>query len=69
MDEITSIEQFRDLFDTGYEIEFVLNNKHCFLEPNQGVSNFSERRTLVGNDNDTIILKSLIILMKFSIIK
>lgn len=54
MDEITSLVQFRDLIDTGYEIEFVLNNKHWLLEPDQKAPDFSERRTLACNDTDYI---------------
>ncbi|WEV42933.1 hypothetical protein OZX56_05130 [Lactobacillus sp. ESL0684] len=51
MNDIKSLEQFKDLIDTGYEIEFILNNKHWLLEPDQDETDFSPKRELASDDN------------------
>ncbi|MDF7683514.1 hypothetical protein PT287_08380 [Lactobacillus sp. ESL0679] len=46
MNSIKSLNQFKDLIDTGYEIEFTLNDKHWLLEPAQDEPDFSPKREL-----------------------
>lgn len=46
MSKIKSLTQFRELIETGYEIEFTLNNQRWLLEPDQTADDFSEKREL-----------------------
>ena len=50
MSKIKSLAQFRDLIETGYEIEFNLNNQRWLLEPDQNAAYFTERRELGSGD-------------------
>lgn len=54
MKYIKSLKQFKEIIDTGYELEFVLNGKHWLIEPDQGAAEFSPRRELICNDNNFI---------------
>ena len=66
MIKIKSLAQFRDLIETGYEIEFTLNNRRWLLEPDPNAPDFSERREL-GSGNYIKKFKNINEVLNFEI--
>lgn len=50
MKNFKSLNQFRDLVDTGYEIQFTLNGRRWLIEPDSEAPDFSDKRELIAND-------------------
>ena len=54
MQNLKSLNQFKELIDIGYEINFILNSKHWLVEPDQDASELSRKRELVSTDQNNL---------------
>ena len=50
MNNLKSLDQFKELIDIGYEINFALNGKGWLIEPDQNATEFSKRRVIVSTE-------------------
>ena len=49
--KVKNLNWFKDLIDTGYEVQFTLGGTHFLAEPDQQAPDDSERCVLANNDN------------------
>lgn len=52
--KLKSLDQFKELIEVGYEINFNLGGKHWLIEPDQKAPDFSPKRELVSTDQDDL---------------
>lgn len=52
--KLKSLDQFKELIEIGYEIQFTLDNKHWLVEPDQQAPDGSPKTVLVSTDQDNL---------------
>ena len=54
METLKSLDQFRELLEIGYELNFTLGGKHWLVEPDQQAPDSSPKTVLVSTDQDNL---------------